>query len=119
VNSASVAPLPQALIWIVIVGMAITNFSFRFIPMSILSKVQLPKLVMRWLGFIPISVMGALFAQQILLPAFDATGTIPLYLNPGIFGGIGAMITFRLTRSFMISSLAGMVIYVALRFLLG
>jgi len=111
--------LSQSLIWTVIIGMALTNFAFRFIPMSVLSKIKLPDPVMRWLGFIPISVMGALFAKEILLPAFDAVDTIPLYLNPGIFGGIGAMIAFRLTRSFMISSLAGMAIYVVMRFLLG
>jgi len=111
--------LSHTLIWTVIVGMALTNFTLRFVPMAVLSRMKMPDPVMRWLEFIPISVMGALFAKEVLLPAFDATSTIPLFLNPGIYGGLGAMITFRLTKSFMISSLAGMAIYVALRFLLG
>jgi branched-subunit amino acid transport protein len=111
--------LTPTLIWTVIVGMALTNFTFRFTPMVILSQIKLPDPVMRWLGFIPISVMGALFAKEILLPAFDVAQGIPLYVNPGIYGGVGAMLVFRLTKSFMISSIAGIAVYVAMRFLLG
>ena len=111
--------LSHTLIWTVIIGMGATNFAFRFLPMSVLSRVQLPAGVMRWLRFIPISVMGALFAKSILLPAFDQSGAVPLYLNPGIFGGLSAMVVFRFTKSFMISSLAGMVVYVVMRAILG
>ena len=111
--------LTPTLIWTVIIGMGLTNFAFRFIPMSVLSRIALPAPVMRWLRFIPISVMGALFAKTILLPAFEATGTVPLWCNPGIYGGLSAMIVFRFTKSFMVSSLAGMVVYVVLRMVLG
>ncbi|MCL2024795.1 MAG: AzlD domain-containing protein [Coriobacteriia bacterium] len=111
--------LAPTLIWVVIVGMAATNFTLRFVPMAVLSRVTLPAPVMRWLGFIPVSVMGALFAQVILLPSFEAAPNVPLYLNPGIFGGLGAMLVFRLTRSFMIASLAGMGVYVLVRWLVG
>jgi len=111
--------LPTTLIWVVIIGMAITNFAFRFAPLAILSRMNMPRPIMRWLSFIPVSVMGALFAKSILLPAFDEMHEIPLYLNPGIFGGIAAMVMFRLTKSFMISSVTGMVIYVCIRFLIG
>ena len=115
--------LDPTLIWIVIVGMALTNFSLRFIPMAVLSRIKLPAPIMRWLSFIPISVMGALFAQVVLLPAFeaaiDATNAIPLWLNPGIYGGIGAMLVFRFTKSFMVASLAGMGIFVLTRWLFG
>ena len=111
--------LSPTLVWTVIIGMALTNFAFRFIPMSILSRMSMPDVMMRWLSFIPISVMGALFAKTILIPAFDEASTIPLYLNPGIFGGIAAMIMFRFTKSFLISSVTGVVVYVAMRFVLG
>jgi len=111
--------LSPTLIWTVIVGMGLTNFAFRFIPMSVLSRIRLPAPVMRWLRFIPISVMGALFAKTILVPAFEMRDQVALYLNPGIFGGLTAMLVFRLTKSFMVSSLAGMVVYVVMRALLG
>jgi branched-subunit amino acid transport protein len=111
--------LSPTLVWTVIVGMALTNFAFRFLPMSVLSRMRLPDAFMRWLRFIPISVMGALFAQSILIPAFESTDRVALYLNPGIYGGLFAMLVFRLSKSFMVSSLAGMLVYVALRFILG
>jgi len=111
--------LSTTLIWTVIIGMAVTNFTLRFAPMAVLSRLKMPEPIMRWLSFIPISVMGALFAKTILLPAFEATSEIPLYANPGIWGGLGAMLIFRMTRSFLVSSVAGVIVYVMLRFALG
>jgi branched-subunit amino acid transport protein len=111
--------LTPTLVWTVIIGMAITNFAFRFIPMSILSRVKLPDSVMRWLEFIPISVMGALFAKQILLPAFEEVSSTPLIVNPGIIGGISAMIAYKITKSFMLSSIAGVVVFVLARTLIS
>ncbi|MCL2818584.1 MAG: AzlD domain-containing protein [Actinomycetia bacterium] len=111
--------LSSTLIWMVIIGMGLTNFAFRFTPLAILSRMDMPEPIMRWLSFIPISVMGALFAKTILLPSLEYVGEVPLFANPGIWGGIGAMIMFRLTKSFMISSVFGVVVYVLLRFMLG
>jgi len=111
--------LSPTLIWAVIIGMALTNFTLRFTPMAVLSRISLPAPIMRWLGFIPISVMGALFAKEILLPAFEDAPAIPLYGNPGIIGGLAAMVTFRLTKSFMVSSLAGIAVYVLTRTVMG
>ena len=99
--------LDQNLILTVIVGMALANYCLRFVPMAALSRITLPEPIMRWLSYVPISVMGALFAKEVLLPALDATDTFPVYLNPGIYGALCAMLTFRLTKSFMGSALAG------------
>ena len=113
------ATFEPGFIWAVIVGMALTNYAMRLVPMALLSRWSLPKTVMRWLSYIPIAVMGALFAQQILLPALEDAPTIPLVANPGIWGGLCAMVVFKLTRSFMGSSVAGVVVYVLMRALLG
>ena len=50
----------------VIVGMAVINFGLRFVPLAVLSRVSFPRPVMRWLSFVPISVMGALVATEVV-----------------------------------------------------
>lgn len=104
--------LSHTTIWAVIIGMGVTNFILRFVPMAALSRIALPKPIMRWLSYIPISVMGALFAKEVLLPS---TKYNPVIANPGIYGAIISMITFKLSKSFMGSTLAGVVSFVALR----
>lgn len=104
--------LSHSVIWTVIIGMGITNFVLRFVPMAALSRIALPKPVMRWLSYIPISVMGALFAKEVLLPS---TKFHPMFANPGIYGAIISMLTFKFTKSFMGSTLAGVISFVILR----
>lgn len=105
-----------ATVWTVIVGMAAINFGLRFTPLAALSRLDLPAPVMRWLSYIPISVMGALVASEVLRPANRLVGPME---NPGILAAGLTMIVFRLTRSFLGSTLAGMASYVALHWLLG
>lgn len=104
--------LSQNTIWIVIIGMGVTNFALRFVPMAALSRMHLPAPLMRWLSYIPISVMGALFAKEVLLPS---TKYHPVIANPGIYGALISMITFKFTRSFIGSTLAGVISFVGLR----
>lgn len=103
------------LIWSVIIGMGVVNFCLRFIPMATISRMSLPAPIMKWLSYVPIAVMGALFAKEILLPALDVMDTVPLYLNPGIYGALIAMAAFKKTRSFMGSTMAGIIGFLILR----
>lgn len=102
-------------IWAVIVGMAVVNFALRFAPLALLSRLELPSPVMRWLSFIPISVMGALVASEVLMPGGKWIAPTD---NAGILAAGLTMIVFRYTRSFLGSTLAGMVSYVLLRALM-
>jgi len=112
--------LAQNVILITIIGMTALNFALRYTPLVALSRIQLPEVVTRWLSFVPISVMGALFATQILLPAWEQTSgkqSITLYFNPGIFGALAAMLMFKLTKSFIGGTVAGVVVFVLVRWL--
>lgn len=108
--------LAATTIWTVIVGMAVVNFALRFTPLAFLSRLELPESVMRWLSYIPISVMGALVASEVLRPGGE---WVPVIANPGIVAAALTMVVFRFSRSFLGSSLAGMIAYVALRALIG
>jgi branched-subunit amino acid transport protein len=100
----------------VIVGMALINFAIRFAPLALLSRLTLPAPVMRWLSFVPVSVMGSLVALEVMRPG--GTWQAPL-TNPGVYAAALTMLVFRVSRSFLGSTLAGMASYVALRALIG
>ena len=105
----------QGLIWGVIVGMAAGNFVVRFIPIALLSRIDLPKPIMRWLSFVPVSVMGALVAGEVLRPG--GTWSNPL-TGASLYAAIVTGITFHFSRSFLGATVAGMASFVALQHLL-
>ena len=106
----------QTTIWLVIIGMAVTNFVIRAIPIAALSRRTLPAPVLRWLSFVPISVMGALVANEVLRPGGEWQ---PPLTNPGLYAAILTALVFRFTRSFLGATLAGIAGYVALRAIIG
>lgn len=96
----------------VIIGMAVANFVMRFTPIAVLSQRDLPPQVMRWLSFVPISVMGSLVASEVLRPG----GTwVALADNAGIPAALLTALAFRITKSFLGATLAGVLAFVVLR----
>jgi len=106
-----VTELAPAYIWAVIVGMAILNFLVRFPPIAIVSRLDLPKPVMRWLSFVPVSVMGALVAGEVLRPG--GAWVAPL-TSPSIYAAILTAVVFHFSRSFLGATVAGMASFVLL-----
>jgi branched-subunit amino acid transport protein len=100
----------------VIVGMAVVNFALRFTPLALLSRVRLPAPVLRWLSFVPISVMGALVANEVLRP--NGSWQAPL-TNASLYAAVLTMLVFRFTRSFLGATIAGMASFVVLTALIG
>ncbi len=107
--------LSTAYIWTVIVGMAALNFLVRFPPIAIVSRLDLPKSVMRWLSFVPVSVMGALVAGEVLRPGGD--WVTPLS-SPSIYAAVLTAVVFHFSRSFLGATVAGMASFVVLERLL-
>lgn len=103
-------------IMVLIVAMGAINFALRFTPMAVLSRRELPRPLMRWLSFIPISVMGALVATEVLRPANEWQ---PVLTNAGLYAAAITMLTFRLSRSFLGATLAGMISFVIIGALIG
>lgn len=101
----------DTILW-VIAGMAVTNFVIRFTPISILSRFELPDAFKHWLSFVPVSVMGALVAAEVIAPRGSLSNPLT---NPGVWASGITMIAFRLSRSFLGATLAGIVSFVLLR----
>jgi branched-subunit amino acid transport protein len=106
----------DATIWAVIIGMALLNFAIRFVPIAIVSRLELPKPIMRWLQFIPVSVMGALVANTVVRPGgeFVAPWENPWLLATGV-----TATAYYFTRSFLGATVVGMASFVLIRALLG
>ncbi len=98
-------------VWAVIIGMGIANFTVRFMPIAVVSRLQLPAPVMRWLSFIPISVMGALVASEVFLPDGEP---MPLLSNPYLLAAIPTALVYKRTRSFLGSVVVGIAVFVVL-----
>lgn len=105
-----------AAILAVIIGMGLINFGLRFVPLALLSRMELPRPVRRWLSFVPIAVMGALVASEVVHPGGE---TPPLLTSPYVWASLLTMLVFRFTRSFLGATLAGVIGFVAFRAMLG
>ena len=108
--------LSSATVWTLIVGMAVINFAERFVPMAMVSRLELPRPVLRWLSYVPIAVMGSLFATQVLMP----NGTFPApWSSPWVWAAVLTGVVYYKTRSFLGATVAGMAGFVVLSKLLG
>ena len=108
--------MSDTLIWTVIAGMAVANFTLRFVPIAIVSRLELPDWLMRWLSFVPASVMGSLVALEVFRPGGAWVNPIT---SPYALAAIPTALVYRWTKSFLGATVAGMVAFVALRALLG
>jgi branched-subunit amino acid transport protein len=108
--------MSPTLAWGLIIGMAVTNIVIRATPISIMSHLELPDGVRRWLGYVPVSVMAAIVAVQVFHPSdrFDFSLT-----NHYLLAAIPTAIVYRFTRSFLGATAAGILTFLALRFLLA
>lgn len=53
--------------FLIILGSAIVTFIPRVLPLALLSRLQIPEWGIHWLKHVPVAVMSALLAQELLL----------------------------------------------------
>ena len=76
----------------------------RVLPLVALSRAALPAWLLEWLRFVPIAVLAALCAIEVLLPG----GTLaPLLSNPALPAILAAFGLAAATRSLLATVLAG------------
>lgn len=103
-------------IWAVIVGMGVANYAVRFLPMALLSRLELPKPLLRFLSFIPVTVMSALTVGEVLRP--DGHWLAPTS-NPYLFAAIPTAFVYYKWRSFLGTTVAGILFFLVFRALVG
>jgi len=82
---------------------ALVTWLPRILPLVLLSRMQLPNVVYRWLQHIPIAVMAALLAQELLIREGK------LHLQPEqLLAALASFVVAFLTRSLLLTVVAGM-----------
>ncbi|OME96905.1 MULTISPECIES: AzlD domain-containing protein [Paenibacillus] len=97
---------------ILIIGCAVVTLIPRVLPLMVLSKLRIPEMMIRWLNHVPIAVMGALLAQELLL----SDGRV----DPGghtleLIAAVPAFLTAFLTKSLFATVIVGILTLVGLR----
>ncbi|MCG7406651.1 AzlD domain-containing protein [Paenibacillus sp. ACRRX] len=101
-------------VFLIILGAAFVTFIPRVVPLMVLSRFELPKWAMRWLNFVPISVIAALIGQEI----FTHDGKITsLTTNLEFFAAIPTFYIAVKTRSLLGTVLGGIISIIVLRLL--
>jgi branched-subunit amino acid transport protein len=67
---------------------------------------------MRWLSFIPVAVMGALVASEVLRPSGHWSAPLT---SPSLYAAVITAVVFKVTRSFLGATVAGMASFVVLQ----
>ncbi|MGV8082369.1 MAG: AzlD domain-containing protein [Coriobacteriia bacterium] len=104
--------LSQAAIWAIIAGMGLLNYAVRFPPIAIVSRMEIPPAIRRWLSYVPVSVMGALVANEVLRPG--GSWVYPL-TSPYVYAAVITALVYHFTRSFLGATLGGMISFVVLQ----
>ncbi|MEK4287183.1 AzlD domain-containing protein [Paenibacillus sp. FSL P4-0502] len=99
-------------VFLIILGAAFVTFIPRVVPLIILSRFELPEWGMRWLNYVPISVMAALIGQEIFLNDGKFSS---LANNIELFAALPTFLVAIKTRSLLGTVLAGIVSIMILR----
>lgn len=95
--------------------MALVTWLPRVLPLVVFSRMPLPAWALRFLNHVPVAVMAALLAQELLIA--DET-LVPLSSNMKLIAAVPTFIVGILTRSLMGTVLTGIISLMLLRYLM-
>ncbi len=91
----------------IIIGMAVVTYLPRLIPLIALSNMKMPKLIEKWLNYIPVSVFSALIFPAILIQ----NGKLSLSLsNSQIWASLICLIIILKSKNLALTVLTGIMI---------
>lgn len=101
------------ILWIIL-GTSIVTFIPRVLPLVVLSRMDLPEWGLRWLNYVPISVMAALVGQELLVSdgQFVSFGD-----NLELWAAVPAFLVAIFTRSLLGTVVVGIAALMGLRYL--
>lgn len=102
-------------ILLLFLGMALVTYLPRMAPLVVLSRFQLPPVLLRWLSFVPVSVLAALLAKELLIEEGRLSVSMA---HPHLLAAIPAFVVAARTRSLMGTVLAGIATMAIIRFVL-
>lgn len=108
--------MDQKVVFLTILGMLAVTYIPRALPMVALASRTLPESVVRWLSYVPVSVLSAMLFPSLLLKdgGFDLSAS-----NYFLWAAVPAFILAWRTKSFFGTVALGMGLVAAGRFFLG
>ena len=100
-------------ILIIIIGSAIVTAIPRIAPMVLLSRMVLPAWLQAWLGAVPVAILAALLATELLVPGGHFA---PPSENPALIAILPVLAIAAGTRSLMGAVVAGILTIALLRY---
>ncbi len=100
--------------WWILIGVSLVTLLPRVLPLVILSRLNLPDSLMRFLQYIPITVMTALLAQAVLS---DGESFIAISDNKQLLALLPTLLAAVWTRSLLITVVVGIVTMALLQWL--
>lgn len=99
---------------LIILGMAAVTYLPRFLPMYVLTRLEIPNIVIAWLRYVPVAVLAALIVPGILTAdrQIDLTAG-----NSYLLASIPAFIIAWRTKNMMLTVTIGMAVVLLLQFL--
>lgn|SRR5690554_6922341 len=89
---------------IIILGMSLVTHLPRIIPLVVLSKLNLPQILLTWLKYIPVAVLSALLVPTVLMPSGELSIAID---NKSLIASIPCLIVAIKTKNLFYTVLAG------------
>jgi len=97
-------------IWLIIFGMAAVTYLPRMLPLTFIKEEALPRWARRGLNYVPLAVLSAIVG-----PAFLPSETfLHFVIDERLLAGVVAIGVAWLSKSTLLTILAGMLVLVAL-----
>lgn len=96
--------------------MGASNFAIRFVPVSVVSRLELPQWLKTWLSYVPVSVMAVIVADEVLMPKGSLIAPTS---NPYLLAAVPTGLVYHFTRNYVWATLTGIVAFLAFRTLVA
>jgi branched-subunit amino acid transport protein len=97
---------------LILAGMALVTYLTRVLPLLALTEIKMSPLLLCWLSFIPVAVLGALLGPELLLQGGKLNFS---FSNYHLLAALPSFIVAVRTRSLLWTVVAGMGVVVLLR----
>ncbi len=88
-----------------IIGMMLVTFLVRYPVLAVLGRIRLPERILRGLRFVPVAVLSAIIAPELLIR--DSVSALTL-ANAYLIGGLVALLVAWRWSNLLVTILAGM-----------
>jgi branched-subunit amino acid transport protein len=98
----------RADVLLIVLGAALVTVVPRVAPLVLLSRVDLPRWLKVWLGYVPVAVLGALLAGELFLPSGRLVSLSSNAALPAIVPAIVVAVRYRSIIGAVLAGVAAM-----------